>query len=79
MIFYIFLGLVVLGALWLFLRSPTVKQLMRGRGSDPAQFGTYRDHLADLGSEPGWNDDGHGGFRGSRRDSPQSRRHDKSY
>ena len=79
MIFYIFLGLVVLGAVWLIVRSPTFKQLMHGRGADPAQFGSRLDHLDDRGSDPGWNDDGHGGRWDSKRDSPQSRRHDQSY
>lgn len=79
MIFYSFLGLAVLGVATLIVRSPTFKAMMRGRGTDPGNFGNQLDHLYDQGSGTGWNDDGSGGRRDSRRDSPQSRRHDQSY
>ena len=79
MIFYSFLGLVLLSVVTLVVRSPTFKALMRGRGTDPAKFGTPLDPLYDRGSGTGWNDDGSGGRRASKRDSPQSRRHDESY
>jgi hypothetical protein len=79
MIFYSFLGLVLLGVVTLVVKSPTFKALVRGRGTDPGKFGRHLDHLYDRGSGTGWNDDGSGGRRGSKRDSPQSRPHDESY
>jgi len=78
MIFYSFLGLVLLGVGSLIFRSPTFKALMRGRGADPGRYGRHLDHLYDQGGQAGWNDDG-GGRRASRRDPPQSRRHDQEY
>jgi hypothetical protein len=79
MVFYSFLGLVLLGVGTLIVRSPTFKALMRGRGTDPGKFGNHLDHLFDQGSGTGWNDDGSGGRRQSRRDPPQARRHDEGY
>ena len=79
MVFYIFLGLVLLGAVLLVVRSPTFKAMMRGRGADPGRFGNQFDHLMDRGSGTGWNDDGSGGRRDSQRDPPQSRRRDENY
>ncbi len=74
MIFYGFVVMVVLAVgTWLF-RSPVTKQFLRGRGTDPGQFGSRLDHLEDLGSGTGWNDDGAGGKRDSHRDSKQATR-----
>jgi hypothetical protein len=57
---------------WLF-RSPVLKQLLHGRGTDPAQYGNRWDHLQELGSGTGWNDDGSAGKRASRRVSKQAK------
>jgi hypothetical protein len=78
MIFYIFLGLVVLCAGWGFARSATFKQVMRGRGADAGRYGTGWDHLGDYGAQPGWNDDGDGGVRESRRGFRPSRHPDEA-
>jgi hypothetical protein len=59
-------------------RSTTFKQLVRGRGADAGKFGSSFDHLFDHGSGTGWNDDGGGGVRASRRGTPQSRRPDEA-
>lgn len=49
MVFYGFLVLVALGIVTWLVRSPVVKQLLRGRGYDSSQFGNTRlfDHTAD--------------------------------
>jgi hypothetical protein len=78
-VFYVFLGLVLLGVVFLVVRSPTFKAIVRGRGADPGRFGNQFDHLMDRGSGTGWRDDGGGGKRDSQRDPPQSRRHGEHY
>lgn len=75
MIFYSFLGimLVVFGA-W-FMRSAMFKQLRRGHGSDPGQWGNRLDHLADQGTGgQAIGDDASGGTRESRIQSKHTRR-----
>jgi hypothetical protein len=75
MVFYVFLGLVFLGIVFWATRSPVVRQLLRGRGTDPGQWGSRLDHLADQGTGgSGINDDGSGGRRASRIQSKHTRR-----
>lgn len=74
MFFYGFVIVLAVAVGWWLSRSPVTRQLFRGRGTDPAQFGNRLDHLEDLGSGTGWNDDGGNGRRDSRRDSKQARR-----
>ena len=73
MVFFLFLGVVVLAlALWA-IRSPLVKAHLRGHGSDPGKWGSQLDHLAERGFEPSWNDDGGGGHRESHVQSKHTR------
>lgn len=72
MIFYAFLGILVLVLVVCFLRSAVFTQLRRGNGADASQWGSSLDHLQEQGSQPGWNDDG-GGRRASRRVSKHMR------
>jgi hypothetical protein len=75
MVFYIFLGLLGLGVAWWAFHSPVIRALLRGRGSDPGQWGNRFDHLADQGFGNSWNDDGGGGStRSSRITSRHTRR-----
>jgi hypothetical protein len=72
MIFYTFLGIMFFALIVWFLRSAMFRQLVRGNGTDSAQWGSPLDHLQERGSQPGWNDDG-GGNRASRRVSKHMR------
>lgn len=67
MIFYAFLGIMVLILGVWFVRSAMFRQLRRGKGTDASRWGSPIDHLQERGSQPGWNDDGVAGKRGSRR------------
>jgi hypothetical protein len=74
MLFYGFLGLVGLAlAIWI-LRSPVLKAFLRGRATDPGQFGSWMDHLDDIGLGTSWRNDGRGGVRESRIQSKHTRR-----
>jgi hypothetical protein len=75
MVFYAGLALAGLVALVLFLRSPVLRAMLRGRGTDPGQFGTWQDHLEDMGLGPSWRSDGSGGRRETRVYSKHTRRH----
>jgi len=67
MIFYVFLGVVVVALGAWFMRSAMFRQLRRGHGSDPAQWGNRLDHLFDQGTGgQAIGDDGSGGTRESR-------------
>ena len=59
---------------WWLLRSPVVRALLRGRGTDPGQFGSWMDHLDDIGLGPSWRSDGSGGVRETRVQSRHTRR-----
>jgi hypothetical protein len=75
MIFYLFLAICGLGLAYRAIRSPVVRQLRRGRGTDPAQWGSRLDHLADQGTGgSSILDDGSGGRRASRIQSKHTRR-----
>jgi hypothetical protein len=73
----IFYGLFVLAglalAVWL-VRSPITKQMLRGQGVDPGQWGTWQDHLEDMGVGPSWRSDGSGGRRETKLYSKYTRR-----
>ena len=74
MLFSVFLGLVGLAlACWL-IRSPVLRQMLRGQGVDPGQWGTWQDHLEDIGVGPSWRSDGSGGRRETRLYSTYTRR-----
>jgi hypothetical protein len=74
MIFYAFVGIMILAVVTWFIRSAMFRQLRRGNGTDASQWGTPLDHLQERGSQPGWNDDGGGGAkRPSRRDSKHTK------
>jgi hypothetical protein len=74
MLFYTFLAFVavVVGS-WI-VRSPVFKALLRGRGTDPSQWGTWQDHLEDDGLGPSWRSDGSGGIRETKVHSKHTRR-----
>ncbi len=74
MAFYAFLGLVALATSWLFAQSPVLRALLRGRGTDPGQFGTAADHIEDIGLGVSWRSDGRGGQRESKILSKHTRR-----
>ncbi len=78
MVFYIFLGTVVLLVVWLIVRSPQFRQLMRGRGADAGRFGSQLDHFFEQqGGGQGWRDDGRG-LRESKIQSKHTRRLDQA-
>jgi hypothetical protein len=74
MVFYGFLGLLALAIVWWFAQSPVTRALLRGRGTDPTQFGTAADHIDDLGLGVSWRSDGRGGMRESKILSKHTRR-----
>ena len=47
-------------------RSPILRQMLRGQGVDPGQWGSWQDHLEDMGVGPSWRSDGSGGRRETR-------------
>jgi hypothetical protein len=59
---------------WWAARSPIVRALMHGRGTDPGQFGSWQDHLDDIGLGVSWRSDGYGGQRESKIHSKHTRR-----
>ena len=69
-VFYGVLGVLGLGIVVALLRSPGVLALCRGEGTDPSQFGSWQDHLDDIGLGVSWRNDGSGGRRESRSSSP---------
>ena len=74
MAFYVFLGLVALATSWSFSQSPVLRALLRGRGTDPGQFGTAADHIEDIGLGVSWRSDGRGGLRESQVIAKHTRR-----
>jgi hypothetical protein len=74
MVFYAFLGLVGLFLAWWILRSPVMRAILRGHTTDPGQFGSWQDHLDDIGLGPSWRSDGSGGVRETRVQSKHTRR-----
>jgi hypothetical protein len=74
MFIYAFLGSVVVAVLVWAVRSPVVRALVRGHGTDPAQWGSWQDHLEDNGLGVSWRSDGSGGTRESKVQSKHTRR-----
>jgi hypothetical protein len=73
-LFYAVVSLATLAlAIWI-LRSPVLRQMLRGQGVDPGQWGTWQDHLEDIGVGPSWRSDGTGGQRETRVYSKYTRR-----
>jgi hypothetical protein len=71
---YVLTALVALAvAIWI-LRSPVFRALVRGRGTDPSQWGSWQEHLEDDGLGPSWRSDGYGGRRESKLYSRHTRR-----
>jgi hypothetical protein len=74
MIFYVVLGVAgMVVACWL-LRSPVLRAFLRGRATDPSQWGSWQDHLDDIGLGVSWRSDGTGGKRESKVLSRHTRR-----
>ena len=74
MIVYVVVVLVALELTWWLCHSRVVRAMLRGRGTDPSQFGSWQDHLDDIGLGPSWRSDGSGGVRESRVQSKHTRR-----
>ena len=74
MIVYAFLAVAALGlGLWIG-RSPVLRAMIRGRGTDPGQFGSWQDHLDDIGTGVSWRSAGYGGRRETQIYSKHTRR-----
>lgn len=74
MLGYALTALVALAvAVWI-LRSPVFRALVRGRGTDPSQWGSWQEHLEDDGLGPSWRSDGYGGRRETKLYSRHTRR-----
>ncbi|HEY3530709.1 MAG TPA: hypothetical protein VGK78_16295 [Nocardioides sp.] len=74
MIFYAVLGVAALSLVVWLARSPVLWALLRGRGTDPSQWGTWMDHLDDIGLGVSWRNDGYGGRRETKVLSKHTRR-----
>jgi hypothetical protein len=74
MFVYAFFGLMASALAWWLLRSPVLRAFIRGHGTDPAQFGSWQDHLDDIGLGPSWRSDGYGGTRETKIQSKHTRR-----
>jgi hypothetical protein len=71
---YALLALPALGLVFWLARSPVLRHLLRGQGVDPGQWGSWQDHLEDMGVGPSWRSDGSGGRRETRLYSRHTRR-----
>ena len=70
-------GILLLAGLetaWWAHRSPILRAMLRGRSTDPGQWGSWVDHLYDDGLGPSWRDAGRGGDRETRVRSAHTRR-----
>ena len=74
MVFYAIVASAALALAWWLIRSPVLKAMLRGRSTDPGQFGTWQDHLEDMGLGPSWRSAGSGGRRETRVYSKHTRR-----
>lgn len=70
----VLLALAVAPVAWWIARSPVLRAFLRGHGTDPSRFGSWQDHLDDIGLGPSWRSDGSGGVRESRLQSRHTRR-----
>jgi len=74
MFFYAFLGVLALAVATWAVRSPVVRAMRRGHSIDPAQWGSWQDHLEDNGLGASWRSDGSGGRRETKVYSKHTRR-----
>jgi hypothetical protein len=74
LVVYGFFGLLALSLTWGLVRSRVLRQMLRGQGVDPGQWGTWQDHLEDNGVGPSWRSDGRGGRRETKVYSSYTRR-----
>ena len=74
MLVYGFFAFVVLALAGWILRSPVFKAMVRGRGTDPSQWGSWQEHLEDDGLGTSWRSDGSGGRRETKLYSRHTRR-----
>jgi len=74
MFFYAFLAVLALAVATWAVRSPVVRAMWRGHSTDPAQWGSWQDHLEDNGLGPSWRSDGSGGKRETKVYSKHTRR-----
>jgi hypothetical protein len=74
MVVYAFFAVTGLSLAWWIGRSPVLRAMIRGRGIDPGQFGSWQDHLDDLGTGVSWRSDGYGGRRETKIYSKHTRR-----
>jgi hypothetical protein len=74
MLFYGMLGVAGLSLVIWLARSPILRQMIRGSGVDPGQWGSWQDHLEDIGVGPSWRSDGSGGRRETKLYSKYTRR-----
>ncbi len=74
MVFYVFLGLVLLTVGFCVVRSNVFKQWMHGHGGDPGRWGSTWDHVAEQGMGTSWNDDGGNGQRDTHIEPKHTRR-----
>ncbi len=74
MLFYVVVAIgALMVAVWV-LRSPVLRAMVRGRGTDPSQWGSWQEHLEDDGLGPSWRSDGSGGRRETKLYSRHTRR-----
>jgi hypothetical protein len=73
-VFYLIVAMAAFAVAWWLARSPVVRGMLRGRGTDPGQFGRWQDHLDDIGLGASWFSDGSGGRRESHVMSKHTRR-----
>ena len=71
---YVLFGLAALALSWWLVRSPVIRAMLRGSTTDPGQWGSWQDHLEDIGLGPSWRSDGSGGRRETRVYSKYTRR-----
>jgi hypothetical protein len=74
MVFYSCLGSVATILAICLVRSPVLRAMLRGQGTDPSKFGSWQDHLDDIGLGPSWRSDGYGGVRETKVESLHTRR-----
>ncbi|MGC4110736.1 MAG: hypothetical protein QM747_09995 [Nocardioides sp.] len=74
MVMYVVLGVPAIALTYWLLHSPVMKAILRGRATDPSQFGSWQDHLDDIGLGVSWRSDGTGGERETRIRSKHTRR-----
>jgi hypothetical protein len=74
MVVYVILAIGALAFLCWLGRSPILRAMLRGHSTDPGQFGSWQDHLDDIGLGASWRSDGSGGRRETQIMSKHTRR-----